>query len=138
MFKLKGADRKHKQDREKILKKTSAEQEKLAKQCDKTILAEIPLETVLIPEVSGPSSPKQDIIVNVSSGGSVEVLDGRLRCSSREDSVVPFFSASAGSGTDTSFGSREALHGSSQGLVWWSCHFSPIFLSDMSYENLIR
>lgn len=115
VFKLKGADRKHKQDREKIQKRSPAEQKKFAKQSDKTLLAEIPLENVFANQVSRPDSPKQDVVVNFTCGGSVEILDSRPRCSSREESTATFFSASGGSGTDTSFGSREALHGSSQG-----------------------
>nr|CAG4637230.1 EOG090X0AJ3 [Ceriodaphnia reticulata]SVE73100.1 EOG090X0AJ3 [Ceriodaphnia reticulata] len=46
VFKLKGADRKHKQDREKIYKRPMAEQEKYQSSCECTILAEIPLELV--------------------------------------------------------------------------------------------
>ncbi|XP_059350143.1 uncharacterized protein LOC130686770 isoform X2 [Daphnia carinata] len=46
VFKLKGADRKHKQDREKIYKRPMAEQEKYQPSCECTILAEIPLELV--------------------------------------------------------------------------------------------
>nr|CAG4641912.1 EOG090X0AJ3 [Eurycercus lamellatus] len=46
VFKLKGADRKHKQDREKIFKRPIAEQEKYQPSCECTILAEIPLELV--------------------------------------------------------------------------------------------
>nr|CAG4648116.1 EOG090X0AJ3 [Moina brachiata]SVE93166.1 EOG090X0AJ3 [Moina brachiata] len=46
VFKLKGADRKHKQDREKIFKRPMAEQEKYQPSCECTILAEIPLELV--------------------------------------------------------------------------------------------
>jgi hypothetical protein len=128
VFKLKGADRKHKQDREKIQKRTPAEQEKFAKQCDRTLLTEIPLETVIINQVSRPASPKQDVVVSFSCGGSVEVVDTRPRCSSREESTATFFSASGGSGTDTSFGSREALHGSSQG----SCSYNLCWIFDAS------
>lgn len=46
VFKLKGADRKHKQDREKIYKRPMVEQEKYQPSCECTILAEIPLELV--------------------------------------------------------------------------------------------
>nr|CAG4643393.1 EOG090X0AJ3 [Ilyocryptus agilis] len=46
VFKLKGADRKHKQDREKIFKRPLSEQEKYQPSCECTILAEIPLELV--------------------------------------------------------------------------------------------
>nr|CAG4648794.1 EOG090X0AJ3 [Polyphemus pediculus] len=46
VFKLKGADRKHKQDREKIFKRPLSEQEKYQPSCECTILSEIPLELV--------------------------------------------------------------------------------------------
>nr|CAG4644996.1 EOG090X0AJ3 [Leptodora kindtii] len=46
VFKLKGADRKHKQDREKIFKRPMSEQEKYQPSCECTILSEIPLELV--------------------------------------------------------------------------------------------
>nr|CAG4641075.1 EOG090X0AJ3 [Eulimnadia texana] len=46
VFKLKGADRKHKQDREKIFKRPVSEQEKYQPSCECTILAEIPLDLV--------------------------------------------------------------------------------------------
>jgi len=46
VFKLKGADRKHKQDREKICKRPISEQEKYQPSCECTILSEIPLELV--------------------------------------------------------------------------------------------
>nr|CAG4638627.1 EOG090X0AJ3 [Cyclestheria hislopi] len=46
VFKLKGADRKHKQDREKIFKRPLSEQEKFQPSCECTILSEIPLELV--------------------------------------------------------------------------------------------
>lgn len=41
VFKLKGADRKHKQDREKILKKTPGEQAKLQPSYDCTVLSDV-------------------------------------------------------------------------------------------------
>lgn len=44
VFKLKGADRKHKQDREKILKRPPSEQEKYQRSYDYTILGEISRE----------------------------------------------------------------------------------------------
>lgn len=42
VFKLKGADRKHKQDREKIQKRTAAEKEKYQPSYECTILNDIP------------------------------------------------------------------------------------------------
>ncbi|XP_018903813.2 transcription factor CP2-like protein 1 isoform X2 [Bemisia tabaci] len=45
VFKLKGADRKHKQDREKILKRPVGEQEKYQPSFECTILSEVPLNS---------------------------------------------------------------------------------------------
>ncbi|XP_066947868.1 transcription factor CP2 isoform X4 [Macrobrachium rosenbergii] len=49
VFKLKGADRKHKQDREKILKRPVTEQEKYQPSCECTILTELSSEAVYVP-----------------------------------------------------------------------------------------
>uniref|UniRef100_A0A1Q3FKZ7 Putative transcription factor cp2 n=1 Tax=Culex tarsalis TaxID=7177 RepID=A0A1Q3FKZ7_CULTA len=57
VFKLKGADRKHKQDREKILKRPPAEQEKFQRSCECTILTDITTESMLTPLV-GSYSPE--------------------------------------------------------------------------------
>ncbi|XP_049824881.1 transcription factor CP2-like protein 1 isoform X2 [Aethina tumida] len=54
VFKLKGADRKHKQDREKILKRPVSEQEKYQPSYDCTVLNDIPDEAVL---TSAPIAP---------------------------------------------------------------------------------
>ncbi|KAH0948462.1 hypothetical protein HN011_009827 [Eciton burchellii] len=51
VFKLKGADRKHKQDRDKILKRPPHEQDKYQPSYDCTVLSDIPLESL------SPSSP---------------------------------------------------------------------------------
>ncbi|KAF4519081.1 hypothetical protein B566_EDAN001673 [Ephemera danica] len=48
VFKLKGADRKHKQDREKILKRPLPEQEKYQPSYDCTVLTDIPADTTVI------------------------------------------------------------------------------------------
>ncbi|ETN66576.1 transcription factor CP2B [Anopheles darlingi] len=56
VFKLKGADRKHKQDREKILKRPVTEQEKYQRSCDCTILTDITSDIVLAP-LGGGFSP---------------------------------------------------------------------------------
>lgn len=47
VFKLKGADRKHKQDREKILKRPISEQEKYQPSYECTVLNDIPLDAVV-------------------------------------------------------------------------------------------
>lgn len=57
VFKLKGADRKHKQDREKILKRPPAEQDKYQRSCECTILTDITTESMLTPLV-GSYSPE--------------------------------------------------------------------------------
>ena len=58
VFKLKGADRKHKQDREKISKRPVVEQEKFAPQCECTVLTDLSTENIYIPPSRG-SSPVQ-------------------------------------------------------------------------------
>nr|CAI5830862.1 unnamed protein product [Callosobruchus analis] len=47
VFKLKGADRKHKQDREKIMKRPLAEQEKYQPSCECTVLNDLPNDAIL-------------------------------------------------------------------------------------------
>merc|ERR1719193_2688921 len=49
VFKLKGADRKHKQDRDKINKRPLAEQEKFSPSFDCTVLADLPIEHIYVP-----------------------------------------------------------------------------------------
>ncbi|XP_033220198.1 transcription factor CP2-like protein 1 isoform X2 [Belonocnema kinseyi] len=56
VFKLKGADRKHKQDRDKILRRPPHEQEKYQPSYDCTVLSDIPLESL-----SPPSSVTQNV-----------------------------------------------------------------------------
>lgn len=65
VFKLKGADRKHKQDREKIQKRPVSEQEKFQPSYECTILNDIPRElltqTTTVPAMA--MSPSEDIPV---------------------------------------------------------------------------
>ena len=49
VFKLKGADRKHKQDRDKISKRPFSEQEKYSPSFESTVLADLPLEHIYVP-----------------------------------------------------------------------------------------
>jgi transcription factor CP2 and related proteins len=59
VFKLKGADRKHKQDREKIQKRPQNEQEKFQRSCDCTILNDISCDSVgAAPRIGGDYSPE--------------------------------------------------------------------------------
>ncbi|XP_076179978.1 transcription factor CP2 like gemini isoform X3 [Ptiloglossa arizonensis] len=94
VFKLKGADRKHKQDRDKILKRPPHEQDKYQPSYDCTVLSDIPLESLsssnLIaqnggspyasteaispqsrPTVSGSTSPVAPLAVSISNPGIV-------------------------------------------------------------------
>nr|XP_053635609.1 upstream-binding protein 1-like [Cherax quadricarinatus] len=66
VFKLKGADRKHKQDREKIMKRSLSEQEKYQPSCECTILTELSPEAVYVP-VAESSSPIATPIAGVKS-----------------------------------------------------------------------
>jgi len=58
VFKLKGADRKHKQDREKVQKRNLAEQEKFSPQYDCTVLTDLSVDSIYIPP-SRANSPVQ-------------------------------------------------------------------------------
>lgn len=49
VFKLKGADRKHKQDREKIMKKTPSEQAKLQPSYECTVLSDVSKDNIFYP-----------------------------------------------------------------------------------------
>ena len=49
IFKLKGADRKHKQDRDKIQKRPFAEQEKFSPSYECTVLTDLPAEHIYVP-----------------------------------------------------------------------------------------
>lgn len=58
VFKLKGADRKHKQDRERIQKRPVTEQDKYQRSYDCTILNDIPSESLVASSI-GCYSPDQ-------------------------------------------------------------------------------
>ncbi|XP_071517326.1 transcription factor CP2-like protein 1 isoform X2 [Panulirus ornatus] len=66
VFKLKGADRKHKQDREKIMKRSLSEQEKYQPSCECTILTELSPEAVYVPAPES-SSPIPTPVAGVKS-----------------------------------------------------------------------
>ena len=67
VFKLKGADRKHKQDREKISKRPLVEQEKFAPQCECTVLTDLSMENIYIPASRGSSPVQSDSETNGQS-----------------------------------------------------------------------
>jgi len=58
VFKLKGADRKHKQDREKIQKRPQSEQEKFQPSYECTIMNDISLDLVMPATTTGCYSPE--------------------------------------------------------------------------------
>ena len=70
VFKLKGADRKHKQDRDKISKRPQAEQEKYAPSFECTVLTDLQPEHIYVPaNLSRPESPSI-----VSTANPTEVI----------------------------------------------------------------
>jgi len=60
VFKLKGADRKHKQDREKLQKRTTVEQEKYSQQYECTVLTDLSVDSIYIPPSRGISPVQSD------------------------------------------------------------------------------
>jgi transcription factor CP2-like protein len=66
VFKLKGADRKHKQDREKILKKTPGEQAKLQPSYECTVLSDVSLESLDSPPPTSTSNNQNHSILSPS------------------------------------------------------------------------
>ena len=78
VFKLKGADRKHKQDRDKISKRPFSEQEKYSPSFESTVLADLPLEHIYVPSnLSRSGTPVVVDTVSVEHGrtsGSTNVV----------------------------------------------------------------
>ncbi|XP_074037338.1 transcription factor CP2 like gemini isoform X1 [Leptinotarsa decemlineata] len=70
VFKLKGADRKHKQDREKIMKRPMSEQEKYQPSYDCTVLNDLPSDAVL----STPPMTPDDVESNSDSNPQIQNL----------------------------------------------------------------
>lgn len=77
VFKLKGADRKHKQDRDKINKRPASEQEKFAPSYDCTVLTDLPIEHIYVPASSGADTPNMSsesspcpVGTNTNGGGN--------------------------------------------------------------------
>ncbi|XP_025075366.1 uncharacterized protein LOC105431990 isoform X1 [Pogonomyrmex barbatus] len=81
VFKLKGADRKHKQDRDKILRRPPHEQDKYQPSYDCTVLSDIPLESLSptnLPTQNGgsPYASTDAIVVRVLHAVLVGVYSG--------------------------------------------------------------
>jgi transcription factor CP2-like protein len=80
VFKLKGADRKHKQDRDKIAKRPPSEQEKFAPSYDCTVLTDLNIDNIYVPP-SRSVTPQKDspgtdaFIVGGDGGGGDSVVD---------------------------------------------------------------
>lgn len=124
VFKLKGADRKHKQDREKIMKRSPSEQEKYQPSCECTILTELSPDAVYIPlpESSSPvmaaTSGVRNLSVQGNSPPTVDMKNERIPVDSpkcvengqqhnqvpfeeEEDPCNPFFGVPLHSGSST-------------------------------------
>ncbi|MPC48878.1 Alpha-globin transcription factor CP2 [Portunus trituberculatus] len=86
VFKLKGADRKHKQDREKIMKRSPSEQEKYQPSCECTILTELSPEAVYtpVPESSSPVMAATSGVMNLSVQGNSPPMDMKSEASFSE------------------------------------------------------
>ncbi|XP_050729461.1 transcription factor CP2-like isoform X3 [Eriocheir sinensis] len=84
VFKLKGADRKHKQDREKIMKRSPSEQEKYQPSCECTILTELSPEVVYVPvpESSSPVMAATSGVMGLSVRGNSPPIDMKSEASS--------------------------------------------------------
>ncbi|KAF5285674.1 hypothetical protein FQA39_LY16538 [Lamprigera yunnana] len=89
VFKLKGADRKHKQDREKILKRPISEQEKYQPSYECTVLNDISLDAV----VSSPSvdSPANNRSYSSESGmTNVQSRTNQLQSQNEDGNVAKY------------------------------------------------
>ncbi|XP_066947866.1 transcription factor CP2-like protein 1 isoform X2 [Macrobrachium rosenbergii] len=109
VFKLKGADRKHKQDREKILKRPVTEQEKYQPSCECTILTELSSEAVYVPatdtsSISPPVSsaashgfrtntPPIELRGDSSGIDGVKPLENGVLCDQESDQENPYCGA---------------------------------------------
>jgi transcription factor CP2-like protein len=79
---LSGADRKHKQDREKVMKRPIMEQEKFSPQYDCTVLTDLSVDSIYIPPSRG-ISPVQVPLQSPShkeKSCTVAVLNTTWRC----------------------------------------------------------
>ena len=71
VFKLKGADRKHKQDREKLAKRPDSEREKFCPQYDCTMLSDLSVDSIYIPATMSPAQSEPDLANLGRQGGAV-------------------------------------------------------------------
>ncbi|XP_011157039.1 transcription factor CP2-like protein 1 isoform X2 [Solenopsis invicta] len=101
VFKLKGADRKHKQDRDKILRRPPHEQDKYQPSYDCTVLSDIPLESLsssnLPTQNSGSPYASTDAIspqTRTAIGGNTSPVVAPLALSVSNSGIVPLVPAS--------------------------------------------
>ncbi|XP_011873323.1 PREDICTED: transcription factor CP2-like protein 1 isoform X1 [Vollenhovia emeryi] len=101
VFKLKGADRKHKQDRDKILRRPPHEQDKYQPSYDCTVLSDIPLESLspsnLSTQNGGSPYASTDAIspqTRASIGGNSSPVVAPLALSVSNSAIVPLVPAS--------------------------------------------
>jgi transcription factor CP2-like protein len=67
VFKLKGADRKHKQDRERLNKRPESEKEKFSPQYDCTMLTDLSVDSIYIPSGRGVSPSQVGYLLSQSN-----------------------------------------------------------------------
>ncbi|XP_011700869.1 PREDICTED: transcription factor CP2-like protein 1 isoform X2 [Wasmannia auropunctata] len=103
VFKLKGADRKHKQDRDKILRRPPHEQDKYQPSYDCTVLSDIPLESLspsnLSTQNNGSSYASTEAIspqtrTSIGQGCNSPPVIAPLALSVSNSSIVPLVPAS--------------------------------------------
>ncbi|XP_024890034.1 transcription factor CP2-like protein 1 isoform X3 [Temnothorax curvispinosus] len=101
VFKLKGADRKHKQDRDKILRRPPHEQDKYQPSYDCTVLSDIPLESLSPSNVSTQNSGSPYVSTDAISPQTRAAISGNsspvvapLALSVSNSGIVPLVPAS--------------------------------------------
>ena len=70
-----GADRKHKQDREKVQKRSITEQEKFSPQYECTVLTDLSVDSIYIPPSRGISPVQVKIRINTALLFKLEVVN---------------------------------------------------------------
>eukprot|EP00094_Tigriopus_californicus_P000582 TCALIF_00564-PA protein Name:"Similar to Ubp1 Upstream-binding protein 1 (Mus musculus)" AED:0.26 eAED:0.64 QI:0/-1/0/1/-1/1/1/0/921 len=133
VFKLKGADRKHKQDRDKINKRPQTEQEKFAPSYDCTVLNELSVENIYVPPSSASRSASPTGTVNMKEGSgppSNSILAGEPSPSEMTETQAECLEGASTSVDKTSHCKNAlSVHASCEGVMQW--------LSKNRYSNYI-
>ncbi|XP_053977484.1 transcription factor CP2-like protein 1 isoform X3 [Hylaeus volcanicus] len=140
VFKLKGADRKHKQDRDKILRRPPHEQDKYQPSYDCTVLSDIPLESLsssnLIAQ-NGESPYASTEAVSPQSrstiSGSTSPVVAPLALSVSNPCIVPLVPAS--DATKENVGTAPALPSPAAILPDQSCIKAEVSLPAKNLDN---